>query len=400
MSNIPSLSDVVETIASLSAGDQSWFWLSPSRVRGGPQMLISPFQSDPSMNRLVEWSHQMPNDDIPYMGFCVVGDDGVIEFAGALIDENALKITAKWVKKYSERYPKLSCLFDSRFARVNPSGIVTAVYADKSIWNGSPLSVMEEVSIQLQTAVPGQDFWCWLASIGPNLRPTMRLIPVKEDPKGEEFSSLISGLRRRCQNGGIFVHGTIRKTPEGPWVLITPEHVSQWISLKESVAYAYGDNFPVFYEFLTAKLISTASSSPPSSSSSFSTNESIYSDAVRVLEKCDKDSKMVFGFGVPEGRKAPSLILGIDKSSLPDIEWSPSFPRAFGRLQYRKGLMVFQSKEDYSGFILALATWVSKAPEVKGLEKLNKCRFIHRNSTGDILNRQKNDQAWKDVFKA
>jgi hypothetical protein len=398
MSNIPSLSDVVETISSLSAGDQSWFWLSPSRVRRGPQMLISPFQSDPSMNRLVEWSHQMPNEDIPYMGFCVLGDDGVMEFAGALIDENALKITAKWVKKYSERYPKLSCLFDSRFARVNPSGIVTAVYADQSIWNGSPLSAMEEVSNHMRTAAPGQDYWCWLASIGPNLRPTMRLIPVNEDPNGKEFSSLISGLRRRCQNGGIFVHGTFRKTPEGPWVLITPEKISRWTSLKESVAYTYGDNFPVFYELLTAKLISTASSSPTTGPPS-PTNETLFSDAIKILENCDKESKIMFSFGVLKGRQTPSLILGLNKSSLEKFKWSSGFPRAFGRIHYRKGLMVFQSKEDYSGFILALASWVRKAPEVERLKKLNKCRFIHRNSAGDILNRQKNDQAWKDIFK-
>ena len=95
MSEIPTIAHVVETIDHLKAGDQAWFWLAPSRVKGAPQMLLSPLSKDPGMKALAAWSREMPTDDIPYMGLCAVREDGVFEHYTAR-DAQRLSASTTW----------------------------------------------------------------------------------------------------------------------------------------------------------------------------------------------------------------------------------------------------------------------------------------------------------------
>ena len=395
MSMIPSLADVVETIENLKAGDQAWFWLAPSRVKGAPQMLLSPLSKDPGMKDMQSWSRQMPTEDIPYMGLCAVREDGIFEFAGALIDDTALNVTAKWVNKFTERYPKLSKLSRSRFLRVGTNGVIGVVYEDSDLWASEPLSAIGLAAEQIEQAEVGQAFWLWLASIGPSMRPTLRLIPRDEDPDAVYFGSLVGSLQRRCTMGGQFVRGTLYKTESG-WGLVTNDDVRGWEQLRNAVVYANADNYPAFYQLLELQLIKLTLNSSTAASAEGSADQSAYTAVQERLELLSEENSLMFVFGVRSGSTVPSLVLGQSKDDFKGVQWDEG--KINGRVALKKGLVLFQSKLAYSGFITALAAWVGQAEDVSALSKLKNARFMQRDAEGNTIDRQKDDDAWTRVF--
>ena len=91
------------------------------------------------------------------------------------------------------------------------------------------------------------------------------------------------------------------------------------------------------------------------------------------------------------------LLLDVDreslKASIPDTDKRS----VYGQLhRSRHGWLEFRTRHPYPDFIGALSAWVTAhQQDCRQLEKLRFARMTRRNKSGDIIDRQRDDTAWR-----
>ena len=119
------------------------------------------------------------------------------------------------------------------------------------------------------------------------------------------------------------------------------------------------------------------------------------------MKGLNSESKVLFWFGFLDGQSEPLLLLNQDKVALRDAvaaagTWSRGVRGYLGLS--KNGWPSFQARKPFPGFITALAGWVcTHAAQWPALHSLSGARMICRDTEGQIIDKQRDADAWKKL---
>jgi|GEM_PF-6455983 len=405
MSQTPTISSVAEEISSLKAGYRAWFWLCPDVEAPHPPLLIKSFRADPDMTILREQIDTLPapEDAETCMGFASVNQSGTFQFGSSILSKDMLVQLAEWTSRHVEKHQDLCRLKDAVFINVNSKGVVIEKIEDENLWTAIPDPItpgtIGETSALLKRLKPGRDFWFYMCS-DPSKNCFLSLGSSKRDPDGISFGKNIADIRLRFRAADTVAQGILRALPSGNLAFLTSDNVADTASIVNRLLEKYPEQLRSLQQARIIQLnegsfgttIIVGGSNPKERRAP---PKKDLHRLKEVLEGIDTLPQLYFWFA--ENRSM--LIIESDKTALKTAVKEIGAKGIRGQVFIsKKGWLEFRTKQSAPNFVRSLAGFVKEnIADWPSLIRIRGARMTQRNSAGEIIDRQKDDDAWSSI---
>lgn len=390
MSQVPSVRAVSEYLQTLQAGQRVWFWCSPDVDGDHPPILIRSFADDASMKKIREDAEHIPLvlGGLQCIGAGHLGEDGVFQLGGPLVEASMLERVAAWVAANVGEHPGLALLSGVRFLNVK-RGQVAATYHDDALWASVPRPIlpgtMDHTAVVWAGLQPGERAWFWMVERGPAGEPFLALQPQSPDPSGEAFAAQVRAiLLRSPEQHGTSIRGVLQQRADWP-ALSTTDDIDGW----KPLVTALSGSRPALLSLRSARMVLLVDGAVHR----VEALEGATSAPAPGLLVDDIGAKAAW-FWMGDTAKGTTLLLGKDPEQLNGQ--APDGARGVVLGQVRrssKGWLEFRSDTNDTKFIHRLAGWYKQNRAQDGVSSLPGARFIVHDGS-QTLARYKDDGAW------
>ena len=399
-----SAQDIGSALNSVQAGERLWFWFCPT---SNPPLLLSPFRNnDVASLQDAAKTLDVALDAVVCTGVASVSDEGAFCFGSPLIAGEMLGVLAAWVKANLADEPRLARLRDAVFITLRSDGVVVSRHQNPALWEGIPSAVvpgtLKEVLRAISRVRAGADCWLWMTESGPGGQPWMLMRPIRKDPDGALFQERVRALRARSPQGGVMVRGVLRVREAG-FSLTTADELPHAQRILTLICNAH----PTETERLSGMKLMRFSKGQitngarlTSASASSASASSALSETARTLEGMSEGADLWFGFS--QQGDAAELIISDAQDVVKKYRADPGARQVRGRLRLTaKGWAEFRTRDEYPGFITALAGFVGAHHTTwPALKRLRGARMTQRSPDNTVVDRQRNAQAWDQALGA
>ncbi len=393
-----------EKLGHLAVGARFWYWLCPQVSDGFPALVAQPLAEDPAMTALAGQTRDapVPLGVVALTGLGHVDADGTLLLTSPLASAEHLAGLAAWVRATVGEHPDLSRLKNTALLNISAAGVVRAIHRDAGLWSGVPDAAapgsLDETARRLSGLKPGRRCWFWLAQRGPGDAPFLYLHATRRDPDGEAFARSVLEFRRQATETGGELRGQLHRTAGGTLMFTTTDDISEGLTTCEALCRRHEGlrallTGAVLAQSREGDFVQTALVGAASGGADLSAH-------VAVLEALkDKGDQALFWLGEVSG--TPHLLLS---SSRDDLKTAA---RALGEhgqsvrgsvVVSSRGWLEFRTRQPYASFIDHLAGWAgAHVSDWPALSRLRDARMTQRDDSGEIVDRQKNDDAWANL---
>jgi len=404
--------ELTKPLSLLKTGERCWFWFCPQIVDPNPILLVQPFQTDPTMEKLQATASSLspPMGAFISMGIMSVDLQGQLTLGGPGLTRRHLAQLASWADRHTSAHPALARLKNTTFINLNSSGEVQAVHKAPNLWSNLPDIVLPgtlaETAMRLGKLSVGRSCWFWLARNGPSDKPFLSLHPAKKDPQGAEFAKAVVLLRRQASRRGVEIRGLLRKIDPDSVLLITTDAIDEGHAILQELGEENADlkaalSACILIRTHNGRFAEVVLVGDDAADVDAVVGGLDLSGQVAALDGlADAGSKALFWFGISAEDDTPLLLLSTDRDALKGAVKGAGKASKSVRGQVvrsKKGWLEFRTRTPYPGFITALGGWCrAHRPQWPALKALTGARMICRNADGEIVDRQKNDTIWND----
>ena len=332
------------------------------------------------------------------LGFASVGKSGQLQFGSQAMSWAIFESLAMWATRHVDEYPDLSRLKNAVCLNINAQGIVVKKYENEGIWEAMPDPVVPgtiaETVHNLGRLRPDRDFWFYMSAGGTAEAPFLVLGSSKRDPEAVRFAKKISEVRRRFPNPDSTTRGVLRQLPSGGLVFTTSGDVAEAAAILSQLLEYYPEDLGVLQ---TARIIGITDGKFTQTATAADAPSKLDLSAIsEVLSGLGGGDSALFWFREAAEDVAALLVMATDKDELKAAAKVAGGDGVRGKVVVsKKGWLEFRVRKPAPGFIDALAAFVvSNHGDWPALRRLSGARMTQRSSDGDILDRQKNDDAW------
>ena len=210
-------------LSALGVGERSWFWFSPDSPK--LPLLMERFADPKGMERLLKRAGSLPLPEGAKIctGISTVSATGELQFGSPMFAEGMLEGLATWVRNNIDSHPSLSQLCGAQFVYIDSNGNIRRRFQNPMIWEGLPrpshTGTLSASEATLNALNVGEDAWIWMAE--GKEEALAIAVPIKKDPKAEQFSSLVMAGRLRSGTQDAGIRGTVRRLTSGGLLLTT-----------------------------------------------------------------------------------------------------------------------------------------------------------------------------------
>ena len=397
-------SHTAQVLSKLPVGHRVWFWFCPELSNEDSILLLSSCKEDPSMTRLSHTTSHitLPFGALPITGFAAANPDGTIMFGSPLLDQTGLQRLANWTQSNYSAHQGLSRLKNASFIQIDMNGCVQARHSDESLWEALPSLVVpgtiEQAAKLIKKVRSGSNYWFWMAEKGPNGAPFLYLGSTKKDKEGSTFSSKVLDLRSQSPKSTT-IQGVLRRLNDNRILFISPQEMTEEnISLFNLLVHTHSNIIP---DLASARLVQLHEGSFTRIIGGDTTSKGVDLSKEEALLSNLDDKKVWFWFTESSAEGTSVLLLDDDRKELKvrSQQVGHSGKRLHGHLRVSsKGWIEFQSKKSYPDFITDLGRWaIQHHTSAPGLHRLIGARMTQRDENNEIIDRQKNDDIWKNL---
>lgn len=404
MAAVPTISSVTEDLASLKAGSRAWFWLCPQMQDPHPPLLLKSFKKDAQMKALKAEVAALPVPEgaTLCLGFASVGKSGQLQFGSQAMSWEIFEALAVWATRHVDEHPDLSRLKNAACLNISSQGVVVKKFESEGAWESMPDPVVPgtiaETVHNLGRLRPGRDFWFYMSAGGTAGAPFLVLGSSKRDPDAARFAKKVSEVRRRFPEPDSTARGVLRQLPSGGLAFTTNGHVAEAATILNQLLEHYPEELGSLQTarvigLVDGKFAQTATAADAAAAGASKLDLSALEGALGGL---GEGSSALFWFTEAAENDAALLVIATDKDELKAAAAAAGGDGARGKVVVsKKGWLEFRVRKPAPGFIDALAAFaVANHGDWPALRRLSGARMTQRSSTGDILDRQKNDDAW------
>lgn len=393
----PSIAALEQRLAGLQAGQRIWFWCGPETSAPHPPLLIHPLSQDPEMSRLQADILKIPRvSGAPeFLGLGSIDTSGTLQLGSAGVSKAALRSLALWTAENIAAHPGLARLRNTTMLKIDGNQ-VTAVHSDDTLWAGIPELVlpgtMAHTARNLAALGNNEEAWFWMSAGGPDGHPFLALEPRTMSPA--DFSGTVRELLLRSPAGATGIKGVARLVA-GRLMLTSSDDIHGWQDILAALQ-------PHGIPRLAAVGILRISGGRIQAAEAFGNPGGTSADLSKqsaVLSALSSGDRAWFWFTGAGRNGDPTLLLATERSALrPLIKAARADgPSCKGQVRLsKKNWLEFQTRDQYDDFIEQLAVWVAiHQPQWPALEAFIGARMTRRDAEGNIIDRIKNDRAWK-----
>ncbi len=392
--------DTAAFLETLSVGDRFWYWLCVAVEDGHPMLLAQPMSAQ-GKAALEQYGRQIPivRGGIPIIGLGNVADAGHIQLSSPLASAETLSALSAWVRAEVQEHAGLARLKNAQFINII-NRVVQAVHQDPALWEGVPDTIvpgsLDETIMRLQKVPPERSYWFCLAESGPGDKPFLNLQSHRRDPEGTAFAENLQQMRRKASRSGTEVRGILRKSKQGSLVFATPDALEGGLAIMNRLA-AGND---VLKDLLDqALLMSSMGSRVVLFQASPRLDLSEQSTVLNGL----KDQGDQSYFWMYEAENTTHLQLFSDRDTFRALSQTIKVTgkNIKGRVVVsRSGWLEFRTRSPYPNFVDQLIHWATEHhAQWPALRRLHDARMTQRDKENNILDRQKNSEAWSQLFQ-
>jgi hypothetical protein len=396
----PSIASLEQSLAGLQAGQRVWFWCGPRTAEPHPPLLIHALSHDPEMSQLRADILQIPRaDDAPeFLGLGSVDASGVLQLGSSGATADALEALALWTAEHVAAHPGLARLRNTRMLRIDGDR-VAAIHRADALWSAIPELVlpgtMAQTARTLAELEDDEEAWFWLSAAGPDGLPFLGL--ASREQSAAEFADTIRELLLRSRPGTTGIKG-IARLVAGRLMLTTADEIAGW---QDTLAALQAHRIPRLAEVGMLRIVDghiKAAEAFGASSSESSAPALDLSAQSALLEGLSESARVWFWFA-GSSDVGPMLLLAEDRGDLKPLVKAVKNAGDTCKGQIRlssKGWLEFQTRDETSEFIERLAAFVaSHRAAWPGLARLIGARMTRRDADGNVIDRIKDDRAWK-----
>gem|GEM_PF-3861380 len=401
----PHIEDLCSTLQNLKSGARCWFWYCPNLPSSASRLLLQPFEAENAMQAIKSGAEEQPvtpRDKI-YFGVMSVDTHSRCHFGGASVDKTMLRNLALWTHDNQAEYPHLKRLCHAQANLVDAKGMLNESFQMPSMWLGlNPeyfTGTLPSSIAKLQAMKPGDEAFIWMSAHGPNNRPHLCLSLENADPDASQFAQLVQSIRTSITTVGPVIRGVLILNANGAPFLRTQDSIDDATTIVQSILNVVES--PALRKLRVAqivegKILKTISFDPDSKKISID-----LSRQSKCLNRLSPDQSLVFWFTDSDASGKPLLVLDKDKERL---KKSVGPVKGAGKtlngklVLDSKGRPEFRCRKTMPSFISTLASWaVQHAKDWPSLKKLRGARMICKDADGNIVDRQKDSDAWKEM---
>lgn len=404
MARVPSVSSVAEDLRSLKAGSRAWFWLCPQVQDPHPQLLIKTFKKDAQMKALKAEASGIPVPEGAALcqGFASVDINGTLHFGSNGMSRAIFESLAQWATRHADEHPELCRLKNATAMNINALGVVVGKYENEAAWASMPDPVVPgtiaETVHNLGRLRPGRDFWFYMSAGGSAGAPFLALGSSKRDPDAARFAKTVSEVRRRFPDPDSTARGVLRQLPSGGLAFTTSGDVAEGAAILSQLLIHHPEELGVLEKgrvigIVDGKFSETATAADAAAAAAPRLDLSALSAALKGL---GGGEDALFWFTESAENGDACLVITMEKESLKAAAKAAGGDGVRGKVVVsKKGWVEFRVRKAAPGFVNALAAFaVANLSDWPELQRLSGSRMTQRSSSGDILDRQKNDAAW------
>lgn len=385
-----------EYLSGWRPGHRAWFWLCPELDDSAPLLLLSPMGDDPASLRETAAALALPDGAQPCAGIASADGAGRISLGGPALSDTHLARLARWVRYNRDEHPGLSRLKDVVLIRTE-GGRVAGRVEDSALWADIPDArvpgSLDETVRRLGRLKAGMNFWFWMTARGPSGAPHLLLEVQRRDPDGRIL--VRNANEQRLARGGDAAPecgGILRQTEDGSIVLTTEAPLREALDILSALVEAH----PSIAEHLAeARVVRTEGDRFREVGRLSRVDLSRQSALLQELP----DEPLWFWFTDRSGVDgAPLLLLETSRDALKATAKAAGGGERTLRGQVaasRNGWLEFRTRDPWPNFIAELARWAAahhtRWPD---LARLRGARMTQRDRDGQILDRQKDSDAW------
>lgn len=399
-----STNETADTLSQLAVGERFWFWLC-TRVEGNhPVLLAQPLASDPGMTTLTAEARRAPLQlgAVPLTGLGSIGEDGHVRMSSPLASADQLAGLARWVRAEVDEHPGLARLKNTMFLNISPGGTVRAIHQEPDLWEGVPDALvpgsLAESAMRLARLKAGRSCWFWLAERGPDDSPHLYLHSARRDPEGAAFVDAVLQLRRKATGNGTELRGQLHRTEGGTLMFTSQDEVQGGLPIFQALMAA---NEPLAEALSSALLVQSRGDTFIKIARIEAAGAGLdLSEQASVLSLLQSPSDKAM-FWLCSVKDTPHLLLSESRDGLKASVKSSGLKGESVRGQVvvsSKGWLEFRVRAPYPDFIEQLAAWaLAHHAAWPALKRLRGARMTQRGNDGEIVSRQKNDNAWSSL---
>jgi len=392
-------SEVSENLSSLRAGQRAWFWFCPELDDEQPLMVVRSFQKPPSTDAIRDALRalSLPLGGSLCSGVMSVTPDGTLRMGGPGLSGDHLGRLSRWVSHNVTTHPSLARLRDATLVDVGPGGVVRGQHTDPSLWRGIPALPVRggiaETASRIDKIKPGLSVWFWMSTVGPGGASFLSLGLERRDPDGTAFARQVTQIRRQLPKPHTAPTslGVMRALADGSLVLTTRDDAQAALEILHALLADHGEQLA---RLSGARVVQMDGEQIVTSRQLRPTPVPDLSHLDAGLAALQGNQPVWFWFCPAHG-----LLLDADRGTLRaaaserNRDGAPSLNGQAKRSP--KGWVEFRTRRPLPGFITALAGWVAQHEDAHpSLSVLRLSRMTHRDDSGQVIARQRDDDAW------
>ena len=257
---------------------------------------------------------------------------------------------------------------------------------------------------RIEKLTPGRTCWFWLAQYGTDKQVSLYLHPIKKDPLAKTFVNKVQEKRKMFQQNGAEIKGQLQRTEKGTLLLTSPDPIAKCFDLFNRLS----SSSPILGQSLANIVVVESKGGTPQKIKTWASKETLRNKGGSNTDVSKQESilkgmagsntNVFFWLGTSAKSKQPQLLLSLNQKEVHTSvkKLGKTSKGVSGKIvRSDKGFLVFRAEQPSQSFLEDLALWYAKHRKKNpGLEVLKKSRMVYRDTGGEIIDRQKNDNLW------